>query len=290
MSQAQCRIAAGLVLASMLAGCSGEVVLPGDAVRAPAVRDFSGELELSVARDPGSLDVEVRIQRLAWTAECNGRTTRNELRIPADRRIRASIHCDEPLEFTIPAFRVRRAVAPGNPSEVWFEAFAPGVHPVVLLRDEEQGGSRFESREVGTVTVVTAEEFERAAAGAGGVSAVVWILPALLLFVVVGCLTVQAFARRTRRGAQAHDIVRAHDRSKNHREQLARAARCGCFHCCTVFDVSEIEEWVDPAKDGSQRGTTALCPRCGIDSVLPLEPGMNADFLQRMKDHWFGLT
>jgi hypothetical protein len=34
----------------------------------------------------------------------------------------------------------------------------------------------------------------------------------------------------------------------------------------TVFDVREIEEWIDG-------GQTALCPHCGIDSVLPVIDG-----------------
>jgi hypothetical protein len=35
----------------------------------------------------------------------------------------------------------------------------------------------------------------------------------------------------------------------------------GCFYCVPVFDVEEIEEWIDG-------GQMALCPHCGIDNVL----------------------
>jgi hypothetical protein len=55
---------------------------------------------------------------------------------------------------------------------------------------------------------------------------------------------------------------------------------CGCFHCEKTFDAAEIEEWIGD-KD-------AICPRCGIDSVLPgacvrIDP----EFLKAMYNRWF---
>ena len=76
--------------------------------------------------------------------------------------------------------------------------------------------------------------------------------------------------------------------SSNHRDAVSKAERCGCFHCCADFAPGEITEWIDPASDDMQEGTTALCPKCGIDSVIPLNPAMDVTFLQRMKDHGFG--
>jgi hypothetical protein len=43
-----------------------------------------------------------------------------------------------------------------------------------------------------------------------------------------------------------------------------RAAICGCYYCLATFPSGDIHEW----RDDSQ---TAVCPRCGIDSVLPDE-------------------
>jgi hypothetical protein len=83
------------------------------------------------------------------------------------------------------------------------------------------------------------------------------------------------------------DIIDAHRRCSNHRDAVLRAKRCGCFYCCAVFAPGEITDWVDPASDDMQAGTTALCPKCGIDSVIPMDPGMDTAFLQRMKEHWF---
>jgi hypothetical protein len=39
---------------------------------------------------------------------------------------------------------------------------------------------------------------------------------------------------------------------------------CGCYYCRSVFNLIDtpIKEWID-------RGSTALCPLCGVDSVLP---------------------
>lgn len=57
---------------------------------------------------------------------------------------------------------------------------------------------------------------------------------------------------------QANNASKASSKSK---EVLSKAKLAGCFHCTEIFPVSEIVEWVDD-KD------TALCPKCGVDSVL----------------------
>lgn len=83
------------------------------------------------------------------------------------------------------------------------------------------------------------------------------------------------------------DIIEAHKGCSNHREVVTTAERCGCFYCCSEFVPGEITDWVDPASDDMQAGTTALCPRCGIDSVIPIVFGMDTAFLRRMRDYWF---
>ena len=83
------------------------------------------------------------------------------------------------------------------------------------------------------------------------------------------------------------EVIAAHAGCSRNREVLANAGACGCFHCCSVFSSREIEDWVDPASDDMQAGNTALCPKFGIDSVIPLQPGMNVRFLRRMRAHWF---
>jgi len=85
------------------------------------------------------------------------------------------------------------------------------------------------------------------------------------------------------------DLETAHKHSIYHRDEVLRSDMCGCFYCGENFTPAEIEDWVDE-RDGV--GTTAICPRCGIDSVLGSASGfpLTPEFLQQMHDHWFGRT
>jgi hypothetical protein len=82
-------------------------------------------------------------------------------------------------------------------------------------------------------------------------------------------------------------LRRAHQHSIRHREEILASKQCGCFFCCAIFTPQEIEEWVDDEPDGPE--VTALCPKCGIDSVIDDQSGfpITADFLNRMKRWWF---
>ena len=80
-------------------------------------------------------------------------------------------------------------------------------------------------------------------------------------------------------------LYEAHKFSRRHRASIERRAICGCFYCVEVFNPKHvyIKEWIDG-------GTTALCPLCGIDSVLSTvdEPrAADEHFLQAMHDAWF---
>lgn len=57
---------------------------------------------------------------------------------------------------------------------------------------------------------------------------------------------------------------------------------CGCFYCGAIFPPSEIMDWID-------RGRTALCARCGIDSVIGDRSGfpITSEFLDQMNHYWF---
>jgi hypothetical protein len=87
------------------------------------------------------------------------------------------------------------------------------------------------------------------------------------------------------------DIVAAHKHCGLHRAEILHSDRCGCFYCLAIFQPSEIEDWVDePPNVGiSASGKSALCPRCGIDSVIGSSSGypITVEFLTRMKEHWF---
>lgn len=64
------------------------------------------------------------------------------------------------------------------------------------------------------------------------------------------------------------ELDEAHRKSIRHRTRVSEAERCGCFQCLAQFEPAAIQRWTDG-------GETALCPRCGVDSVLALEAGMD---------------
>jgi hypothetical protein len=78
------------------------------------------------------------------------------------------------------------------------------------------------------------------------------------------------------------DHISAHDWSSYHRKTLRESEVCGCFYCLEVFPQSEIEHWTDD-------DDTAICPKCGIDSVIGSISGYptEREFLKKMHDHWF---
>lgn len=54
--------------------------------------------------------------------------------------------------------------------------------------------------------------------------------------------------------------------SFKNRKILEKFKKCSCFYCLETFETSEIKEYVD-------NNETALCPYCGIDSVICFEDG-----------------
>jgi hypothetical protein len=81
----------------------------------------------------------------------------------------------------------------------------------------------------------------------------------------------------------ADDHIKAHHACFRHRAQLMASESCGYFYCLETFAPDAIEEWVDD-------GQTALCPCCGIDSVIGSASGypVDRDFLSTMQQRWFG--
>ncbi len=60
---------------------------------------------------------------------------------------------------------------------------------------------------------------------------------------------------------ELNKIINAHACSFHNREQLLKASKCGCFYCLKIFNPKEIKKWCDGEK-------TAICPYCGIDSII----------------------
>lgn len=78
-------------------------------------------------------------------------------------------------------------------------------------------------------------------------------------------------------------VIRAHTHSSKNREELLNSQKCGCFYCLEIFPPSEITEWL------AEGVGTALCPYCGIDSVIGDNAGypLTKNFLKEMHLHWF---
>ena len=83
-------------------------------------------------------------------------------------------------------------------------------------------------------------------------------------------------------GSSFSTLELLHRQCANHRQAVTAAARCGCFYCERIFESSAILDWVDDGK-------TALCPHCGIDSVVPEMPArlLTPDLLRDMNAYWF---
>lgn len=81
------------------------------------------------------------------------------------------------------------------------------------------------------------------------------------------------------------DLKRAHTLSYANRSRLAHAGACGCFYCLKVFTPDQIIDWSLDTPD-----ETAICPYCGIDSVIGDNEGyrLTDDFLKAMYAEWFG--
>jgi len=83
-------------------------------------------------------------------------------------------------------------------------------------------------------------------------------------------------------------LEKAHYYCSNHKPELERDTVCGCFYCMKIFHPREISEWLIEENPIDWRGT-AICPHCGIDSVIGESSGfpINREFLLEMNRHWF---
>jgi len=88
----------------------------------------------------------------------------------------------------------------------------------------------------------------------------------------------------TTRTDSSSAIINAHEHCTSNESALKKDDLCGCFYCLKIFDQNEILEWID-----DESGKTAMCPYCGIDSIIGKKSGfpITEEFLESMKSHWF---
>jgi len=81
----------------------------------------------------------------------------------------------------------------------------------------------------------------------------------------------------------------AYAASTDNRETLELSRNAVCYNCLSEIAVSEITKWVDGGDCfGPPRETTAVCPKCGIDSVIPKELFTDMGCtLKELHDYWF---
>ncbi len=74
----------------------------------------------------------------------------------------------------------------------------------------------------------------------------------------------------------------AHVHASRHRVELEASSICGCFFCFRKFPTSSIKAWIESNQ-------TALCPACGVDSVIGDASTHRLDdaFLRKMHQHFF---
>ena len=88
-------------------------------------------------------------------------------------------------------------------------------------------------------------------------------------------------------GYQRDYLKVAHKHSSLHKKEVLQSDLCGCFYCLKTFKSDEIAEWIDT---DNSKDETALCPLCGIDSVIGDKSGLpvtDAIFLNDMNSLYF---
>ena len=93
------------------------------------------------------------------------------------------------------------------------------------------------------------------------------------------------------------DLLTAHRHASDNRAEIEGSRLCGCFCCQQVFPPDEIVAWsgldaADFDNPDAAIGGTAVCPRCGSESVIGDRSGhtIDATFLARMNEAWFQKT
>jgi hypothetical protein len=81
-------------------------------------------------------------------------------------------------------------------------------------------------------------------------------------------------------------LIKAHKHIE-YRQEILDSKLCGCFRCCQTFSPDEIFQWWGEDENGVEQ--IAICPKCGIDSVLGSASGFPIEntFLTIMRDYFF---
>lgn len=80
------------------------------------------------------------------------------------------------------------------------------------------------------------------------------------------------------------DLDAIHQLCFGNEQLLGQSAQAGCFQCLNVFPADAVNSWI-----ADKPNRTAVCPRCGIDSVLADSMGLDvsADLLEALHNRYF---
>lgn len=78
------------------------------------------------------------------------------------------------------------------------------------------------------------------------------------------------------------NLLKLHKYAIYNRKDIEKTDTCGCFYCKNIFYAGDITEWTD-------EGQTALCPYCGVDSVICNKEGyiVTPEDLEILNKHYF---
>jgi len=68
--------------------------------------------------------------------------------------------------------------------------------------------------------------------------------------------------------------------SFENKEQIASSDIAGCYLCLQLFDPKEVKDYTD-------KGKTAICPKCSIDAVIGSSSmKIDKDILKEIQNYW----
>lgn len=77
-------------------------------------------------------------------------------------------------------------------------------------------------------------------------------------------------------------LKKLHQYCTNNKKLISKANKCYCFFCMKEMKSEEIVDYLSVEE-------TAICPYCGIDSIIPdsINDEVNITIIKEMNKYWF---